>query len=44
MPERVIVSVQRADAPLCLYPQVAKLKGEGSTEDAANFECVRPGR
>ena len=25
--------------PLCLYPQVAKYKGSGSTDDAANFVC-----
>lgn len=26
--------------PLCPYPQVAKYKGAGSTDDAANFGCV----
>jgi feruloyl esterase len=25
--------------PLCPYPQVAKYKGSGSIDDAANFEC-----
>jgi tannase/feruloyl esterase len=25
--------------PLCPYPQTAKYKGTGSTDDAANFEC-----
>jgi feruloyl esterase len=25
--------------PLCQYPQVAKYKGSGSTDDAANFTC-----
>jgi len=25
--------------PLCPYPQIARYKGEGSTDDAANFEC-----
>jgi feruloyl esterase len=25
--------------PLCPYPQVAKYKGSGSTDEAANFEC-----
>jgi hypothetical protein len=25
--------------PLCQYPQVAKYKGKGSTDEAANFEC-----
>jgi feruloyl esterase len=28
--------------PLCPYPLVAKFKGIGSTDDAANFTCVRP--
>ena len=28
--------------PLCPYPQVAKFKGTGSTDDATNFTCVRP--
>jgi hypothetical protein len=26
--------------PLCPYPQVAKYKGSGSTDDAANFVCA----
>lgn len=26
--------------PLCPYPQVAKYKGSGDTNDAANFECA----
>lgn len=28
--------------PLCVYPQVARHKGTGSTDDAANFVCVAP--
>lgn len=28
--------------PLCPYPQVARYKGSGSTDDAANFECRLP--
>ena len=28
--------------PLCPYPQVAKYKGSGSTDDAANFACAMP--
>ena len=28
--------------PLCRYPQVAKYSGQGSTDDAASFECVAP--
>jgi feruloyl esterase len=27
---------------LCPYPQIARYKGAGSTDDAASFECVRP--
>ena len=26
--------------PLCVFPKVAKDKGSGSTDDAANFTCV----
>jgi feruloyl esterase len=28
--------------PLCLYPKVAKYKGSGSSDDAANFTCALP--
>ena len=28
--------------PLCPYPQVARYKGQGSIDDAANFGCVTP--
>jgi Tannase and feruloyl esterase len=28
--------------PLCPYPQVAKYKGTGSTDEAANFACTAP--
>ncbi len=27
--------------PMCAYPEVAKYKGQGDTNDAANFACVR---
>jgi feruloyl esterase len=27
---------------LCPYPQVARYKGTGSIDDAANFACVAP--
>lgn len=40
-PEKVIAT--KADSklsrPLCPYPQIAKYKGTGDTNDAANFEC-----
>jgi len=28
--------------PLCAYPRVARYKGTGSTDDAANFTCAMP--
>jgi feruloyl esterase len=28
--------------PLCPYPQVARYRGQGSTDDAANFQCQVP--
>jgi len=28
--------------PLCVYPKVAKYKGTGSIDDAANFTCALP--
>jgi feruloyl esterase len=28
--------------PLCPYPQVARYKGTGSTDEAANFACMAP--
>jgi feruloyl esterase len=30
--------------PLCPYPQVARYKGQGSIDEAANFSCVAPTR
>jgi feruloyl esterase len=30
--------------PLCPYPQVAKYKGTGSTDEAGNFACVEPSK
>jgi len=47
-PEKVVASrvtngkVERT-RPLCPYPQVARWKGTGSTDDAANFVCVNSG-
>jgi feruloyl esterase len=42
-PERIIASnppnQKPMSRPICPYPQVAKYKGSGSTDDAANFEC-----
>lgn len=46
-PEQVAASRMRdgkvdRTRPLCPYPQVAKYKGTGSTDDAANFSCAMP--
>jgi pimeloyl-ACP methyl ester carboxylesterase len=42
-PERIIASRPPEEKPmtrpLCPYPKVAKYKGTGSTDDAANFAC-----
>jgi feruloyl esterase len=44
-PEKMIATHSTAGKvdrtrPLCLYPQVARYKGTGSTDEAANFACV----
>jgi feruloyl esterase len=46
-PAQIVASHQTAGAvdrtrPLCPYPQVAKYKGAGSTDEAANFSCAAP--
>jgi Tannase and feruloyl esterase len=41
-PESVMATGQAfpgRSRPLCAYPGHAHYKGQGSTEDAANFEC-----
>ena len=35
-------STVKVTRPLCAYPQVAKYKGSGDTNDAANFVCGTP--
>ena len=41
-PERIIASHNDdRTRPLCPYPQIAKYKGSGSTDDAANFVCAK---
>jgi feruloyl esterase len=49
-PERIIAAHFPEDAapakpdrtrPLCPYPEVAKYKGSGSTDDASNFVCAK---
>jgi feruloyl esterase len=39
---RVRNGVTDRTRPLCAYPQVAKYKGAGSIDDAANFTCKLP--
>jgi feruloyl esterase len=39
---RVVNNVTERTRPLCPYPQAARWKGTGSTDDAANFVCVDP--
>lgn len=47
-PETIIASRRAPDGrvdrtrPLCPYPQVAKYKGSGSTDEAENFVCAKP--
>jgi len=53
-PARIIATKYRNDRnpaegvkmtrPLCAYPHVAKYKGSGDTNDAANFVCTAPGK
>jgi feruloyl esterase len=45
-PDKIIAThrtkgVDDMTRPICPYPEVAKWKGSGSTNDAANFVCVR---
>lgn len=37
---RVTNGIMELTRPLCPYPQVARYKGSGSTDDAANFLCT----
>jgi feruloyl esterase len=37
---KIIHGVRARTRPLCPYPQIAKWKGSGSTDDAVNFVCV----
>ena len=51
-PERIIATKYKAGAnppagvertrPSCAFPSVARWKGAGSTDDAANFDCSKP--
>ena len=39
-PEQIIASRADRSRPLCVYPKVAKYKGSGSVDEAANFVCA----
>jgi feruloyl esterase len=39
---RVVAGKVVRTRPLCMYPQVARYKGSGSIDEAANFACVKP--
>ncbi len=39
---RVVAGKVVRTRPLCDYPRVARYKGTGSIDDAANFTCVKP--
>ena len=46
-PEKIIAAhivngVTDRTRPLCPYPQIAKWKGTGSIDEAANFVCADP--
>jgi hypothetical protein len=46
-PNQLVATRRRGGAvertrPLCPYPQVARHKGSGSTDDAASFACASP--
>jgi feruloyl esterase len=40
-PEQIVATRPGRTRPLCAYPKTAKYKGTGSTDEAANFECVQ---
>ena len=47
-PEKIVAShltngVVDRTRPLCPYPQIAVYLGSGSTDEAANFDCMAPG-
>ena len=47
-PNRIVASrppgTPAMSRPLCPYPRIAKYSGKGSTDEAANFTCVTPGK
>ena len=41
---KVVKGTVTRTRPLCPYPQVARYRGQGSIDEAANFSCVAPPR
>jgi hypothetical protein len=44
-PDKILASggaVPKRTRPLCPYPRVARYKGKGSIDEAANFDCRLP--
>ncbi len=39
---KIAKNVTERTRPLCPYPQIARWKGTGNTDEAANFACVNP--
>jgi feruloyl esterase len=39
---KIVNGATTRSRPLCPYPQVARYKGQGNTDDAGNFECRAP--
>jgi feruloyl esterase len=39
---RVVAGKVVRTRPLCDYPLVARYRGSGSVDEAANFGCVKP--
>ncbi len=40
--KKIVNGATARSRPLCPYPQVARFQGKGSSDDAANFQCVAP--
>jgi feruloyl esterase len=41
---KVVKGTVTRTRPLCPYPQVARYRGQGSIDEAANFSCAAPAR
>ncbi|MDT8397962.1 MAG: tannase/feruloyl esterase family alpha/beta hydrolase [Pseudomonadales bacterium] len=40
--KKIVNGTTTRSRPLCPYPQVARYQGQGSIDEAANFQCVAP--